>query len=66
LTWEDLQLLWIFRDGAILVLAVYVKDTEEGSWLSLCLLVLILADKSISSLSLEPMSSGFPQILKTN
>jgi hypothetical protein len=48
------------------LLEAYIKDTEEGSWLSLCLLVLAFLGKFILSWALKLISTGFHHMLKTN
>ena len=47
-------------------MAAYIKDMEEGSALSVRLLTLALAGKSIPSLAVESPSLGFQHILKTS
>lgn len=47
------------------MLAAHIKDTEEGNWLSLCLLALALTDKPPPSWALEPPSWGLRCVLKT-
>jgi hypothetical protein len=63
---------WIFwsgkaylKSGPHLVVAAYIKNMKEWSFLCLCPHVLVLAGKSIPSMALESTPSGFQCLQKT-